>query len=273
MRGSSWMRYASILCGLLFATCATLVTNAALAAPLSAPVSRPKKIRVGIDLEALGVGYQIPLRGQQGLALFGAGLGRALLIDSSFSVAGGSYARMGNTPPVGFHVGGVVRDGRMVVGARFAVSVGGTKGGLDLDSSGEGPNLDYTLFTGELIPYVRWLFKKGRARPFVEVHAGIGGGAVWGRRPKNRAQESDRALALHMDTSSVPRGHIDSTESRRLAPVVGVGGGTMFFFSPSISIDIGVNFDYAMPFDYGGGWQPDSGNLVLNMTTGISAWF
>ena len=114
-------------------------------------------------------------------------------------------------------------------------------------STGEESSSSF-LLSGELIPYFRWLFGDGEVRPYLEVHAGIGGVLV----------------------------RSGKVTSQTLTPLLGMGSGAMMFVVPRVSIDLGVGLDVAAPlvrWRGSGGLDLLSINLVANITTGLSLWF
>lgn len=225
-----------------------------------------KKVRVGIDTEVFGWANVNPDGGpsDDSYNLVGFGVGRALLSEQAFvnGGAGGPFGiGVGTLPHVGIHAGGVILDGRAVVGARFAFALGGFTTEREDD-------FHAFLFSGELVPYFRWMFMQGWLRPYVEGHFGFGGGLV-------RTTNTDPMVP---DDANSATTHV-------IAPLVGAGGGAMFFLTDSVSIDLGLGFDYAAPHGRATyeeeappvfentDWQKLSDNIALNITAGISGWF
>lgn len=235
-----------------------LISTAAQAAPGD---TSGKKIRVGVDTEVFGFGHLNPDGGpaDDGVNFVGFGVGRALLQEQAFNVGGPFGAA---TPTnVGVHVGAVLLDGRAVAGARVALSMGGISTEAEDDTH-------FFLFSGELIPYFRWLFMDGPIRPYAEFHFGFGGGLVQSRFTDPNVPEENNTLAAHV-----------------IAPSVGAGGGAMFFVADAVSIDLGLGLDYAAPHTRttvkteeppvleNTDWEKASDNVVLNVALGISGWF
>jgi hypothetical protein len=101
----------------------------------------------------------------------------------------------------------------------------------------------------------------GRVRPWIGLRFGLGG------------------AAYHYETVDVGTGEVVDAVDRSIFPIVGLHGGAHIFVAASVSVDLGLTFEYAAPhaqscdpdcndFDKAGDWF----NLAMPYA-GLSAWF
>lgn len=224
-----------------------LVTTAAHAAPN--PTLTDKKVRIHVGTDVFSWTHFNPDGAADNTNLLGFGIGRPTGIDR-----GGDLVAAGLTPGVlSIGAGAVILGGRAVVGGQLAFTVDGVLPEND-DS--------FAVIAGRGIPYFNWMFGPfGRWRPFIGLRAGIGGAAV---------HDQDDASGEEFVINTI-------------YPIVGVQGGAHAFVADSVSIDLGLTFDYAAPFtkvdcepincgeedfEKSGDWI----NFAI-FNVGLSAWF
>ncbi|MEM9454901.1 MAG: hypothetical protein AAGF11_12030 [Myxococcota bacterium] len=229
-------------------TAGLLLPASALAAPSANP---PAKVRVHVDTDVFGFSHYNPQDNDaddSNTNVVGFGIGRPTFIDT------GNFVIF-DRPVLAFGVGGVILDGRAVIGARAAFTVDGVLRGNDND----------TYVAGRLVPYFNWMFNpRGRIRGFLGGRFGFGGAAV-------TFEEFD-------DPDFVVRRQFNS-----IYPIVGVQGGMHIFIVERVSLDPGLSFDYIAPHSRSHRVEPDpepvgdfdkDGDAVnFAVTFGLSAWF
>ena len=184
----------------------------------------------------------------------GFGIGRSSLID-----AGGiTGAQLHPRPVWSLGFGFLFADYRALLGFKVAFAIDGF-GDDDADDTGD-PSV--TLMSGQLVPYFRWMFLPGkRFRPFLDLHAGFGGGAII---------TNNTATDTRVMTSII-------------WPNAGAGGGVNIFIIDAFSLDLGLMFDYFAPFSAVDTETPamdtdddleKAGDLIdLSAQAGLSVWF
>ncbi len=205
---------------------------------------------IGIDTSFFGFGHWNPDGGpaDDGTNFVGFGVGRAVATQNNI---------IQPAPLVGLRGGAVILGGNAVVGARLTFSVFAAV--PENEDAGK-----TTVFNGELIPFFRYLFMPGNfIRPYVEGHVGLGGGLT-----KN-------VVDIPVIGQVVTTGH-------QISPIVGAGGGAIFFLNEHFSVDVGLGFDYMAPHTRVTDDDPDTeeegwdkaGDLIsLEVLAGISGWF
>lgn len=225
---------------------ALLVATAAHAAPN--PTLTNKKVRIHVGTDVFSWSHFNPDGSAQNVNVVGFGIGRPTGIDR-----GGALEVFGLTPGVlSIGAAGVILGGRAVIGGQVAFTIDGI---IPEDSD------SVTVIAGRGIPYFNWMFGPfGRWRPFLGVRLGVGGAAL---------HNEDDTTGVDVVTNTI-------------YPIVGVQGGAHAFVADSVSIDLGVTFDYAAPFskvncdpdcpdeefEKVGDWL----NLAI-FNVGLSAWF
>jgi hypothetical protein len=141
---------------------------------------------------------------------------------------------------------------RAVLGARFAFAVDGVFRTDDVAST--------TSVAGNFVPYFRWVFLHGRRfRPYVTVRFGLGGGT----------------LIEPLDESS-------NFQVSSFWPTAGAGTGLHAFVTDELSLDLGLDFDYAAPhaitkseteFMTAVGGLQSANVFSLGLLVGFSVWF
>lgn len=227
--------------------------SAALAAPAPS-ANPPAKVRVSVDTDFFGFTHYDPANTDldgTNTNVVGFGLGRPTLIDGGDRGLGGLDRSV-----LGIGVGGLLLQGRVVVGARLAFTIDGALRNGRND----------TAVGGRFVPYFEYMFGPyGRLRPYVGAHVGFGGSAI--------TFEDDFGGAIVRARTSV------------IYPVVGPQGGVHVFLVDRVSLDAGLTFDYLAPFDRTVQIEPeppagedesyDKSSDVFNVavTLGLSAWF
>ena len=230
------------------------VPEAAAAPPATGmDAGRSTRVRVHLGTDVFSLIHVNPdgAPSSANVNVLGFGIGRRTALDRDSLLVGGvdGVASLG--------VGGVILDGRAVVGGQFAFTVDGLNVG---DDGG-------TAIEGRFVPYFNWMFKPfGRVRPFLGAHFGLGGGAFHSQQINDPADPPIRVV------------------TNVIYPVVGVQGGVHIFIVEAVSIDALVNFDYFAPFartriedpDVAVEEDFDKTADVINVAfvnVGISAWF
>lgn len=225
---------------------ATLATTAE-AAPN--PTLTDKKVRIHVGTDVFGWTHFNPDGDTQNTNVVGFGIGRPTGIDR-----GGELSAFGLTPGVlSLGAGAVILGGRAVVGGQIAFTVDGV---IPEDDD------SYAVIAGRGIPYFNWMFGPfGRWRPYLGLRVGVGGAAFHG---------DDDGSGAEITINTV-------------YPIVGVQGGAHAFVADSVSIDLGVTFDYAAPFSKTDCEPVDCGNEEMEkagdwlnlaiFNVGLSAWF
>lgn len=235
--------------------------SASATAPKKKKSSNSNRFRIGVDTEFMGFShFEGDFPGEDnGVNSFGFGVGRTVPVQQT--IAGVSAFGAGPTPLLGLSFGALILDSRALVGARLTFSLMGQTTEADDD-------IHARSFNGELIPYFRWLFGTQPLRPYIEGHFGLGGGVV---RLK--------------DTSPTADADNDTVKFHRLTPTVGAGGGIMYFVNEHVSLDAGLNLDYAAPhtrttvetemapFVEDTEWDHLGNNISVSLLAGISGWF
>ncbi|RMH00072.1 MAG: hypothetical protein D6705_01185 [Deltaproteobacteria bacterium] len=217
------------------------------------------RIRIHADTDFFGwthVDDEGPGPDDPDVNVVGFGFGRPTLTDSGLC---GGACLLSVRPIWGLGLGVVLLSGQIVVGTRFSFTVDGIYDDDDNDD-------DAThLVAGQFVPYFRWIFLPGkRVRPYVELRFGLGGGTMVQNEPGN-----------------VPDTKITTNI---VYPTVGAGGGAHIFLVDALSVDVGLNVDYAAPHgrtlvdpDPPGGndeeYDPIANVVNLGILLGLSVWF
>lgn len=232
---------------LALGTC--LVAASADAAPN--PTLTDKKVRIHVGTDVFGWTHFNPDGNSQNINVVGFGIGRLTGVDR-----GAEGLPFGLDPAVlSLGAGAVILQGRAVVGGQVAFTVDGI---IPEDSDGS------VVIAGRGVPYFNWMFGPfGRWRPFIGLRFGVGGAAV--------------------HSNDAGPGETEVVNS--IYPIVGVQGGAHAFVADSVSIDLGLTFEYAAPhvksscngacaggnsedFEKAGDWL----NFAI-FNVGLSAWF
>ena len=233
-----------------FVATALLSTTALAAAPN--PTLEDKIIRIHAGTDFLSFSHYNPDGGSNdGINFIGFGVGRPTGLDRNAGGPGfGGFVGLGT---VAFGAGAILLNGHIALGGELAFTVDGIDVGEDTSN---------TLVLGRFTPYFNYMFGPfGRVKPWVGLRVGLGGSAV------------------HGDTIDILGMPVDGVY-RTIYPIVGVNGGAHIFVADSVSVDLGITFDYAAPhsklecdgcnddFDKDGDWI----NLSFPYA-GLSAWF
>ncbi len=221
-----------------------LVSTTALAAPN--PTLEDKIVRIHAGTDFLSFSHFNPDGGDDdGINMIGFGVGRPTGLDRGTA----GFVGLGT---IAFGAGAILLNGHIAVGGELAFTVDGLNVGDDPSA---------TLVLGRFTPYFNYMFGPfGRIKPWVGLRFGMGGSALHGQTD-----------VFGMTVDSV---------SRTIYPIVGLNGGAHIFVADSVSVDLGITFDYAAPhsktecdgcdedFSKDGDWI----NLSFPYA-GLSAWF
>lgn len=175
----------------------------------------------------------------------GLGIGRSTLADDGLTV-------LHPTPGWSLGFGAMFSEYRAVAGARLHIAFD------SVDSGEDGPRVG--LVSGQFVPYIRWLTRRGRrVRPYVEFRGGLGGGTL-------RRKDGDTFSAL-----------------RTIYPTVGLEAGASVFLVDYFSLEVGAGADYFAPFGRGvaddgstrlrSDWLRSADVINAALTLGFSVWF
>ncbi len=217
------------------------------------------RIRIHADTDFFGwtnIDDEGPGPDDPDINVVGFGFGRPTLTDSGLCTAA---CLLSVRPVWGLGIGVVLYKGQIVVGSRFSFTVDGIYDDDDNDDD------TVNLVAGQFVPYFRWVFRpQRRVRPYVEARFGLGGGTVVANEPGNVPDTKATTNVIY--------------------PTVGVGGGVHLFIVDALSVDAGLNFDYAAPHQRtlldpeppGGndeGYEPVANVYNLGVLLGLSIWF
>jgi hypothetical protein len=179
-------------------------------------------------------------------------------VPGSSNIVGGGLGRPtfldgGFVRPVwGLGLAHVFAGQRAILGTRFAFAVDGVLRANDDTST--------RSVAGNIVPYFRWLFSPGRRlRPYVTVRFGVGGGT----------------LIERLDESS-------KFQVSSIWPTAGAGTGLHAFVTDELSLDLGLDFDYAAPHAItksetelmtATGVLQSANVFSLGLVVGFSVWF
>jgi hypothetical protein len=218
------------------------------------PKLTDKRVRVHVGTDLFGFTHFNPDGSGDNVNVLGFGFGRQTGVDR-----GGDLLFFGIEPSVlSLGVGGVILDGRAVIGAQIAFTVDGV-----LPENGD----NTVIMGGRGIPYFNWMFGPfGRWRPYIGLRFGLGG-----------------TYYHDEDGVTIVGGLITADTLHTIYPIVGAQAGAHAFLADSVSLDLGLTFDYAAPharvdcepidcgdedFEKTGDWL----NLAMPYI-GLSAWF
>ncbi len=194
------------------------------------------RLRLSVTTELFGIVGGRRGQGRRFLHAVGVGVGRAPIAFEAGSALNESYEAFFSgsvqIPSVALGLGYVFGDRRALLGA---------EAGLTYHTRGK-----HAGFTGEFVPYFRWLFTDRKVRPYLDAHFGINGGV----------------------------GHYVAQEWRVFGVLAGGGAGLSWFASPKFSLDAGVAADFLKCWCNNGvlGTRvPDQG-WGASLRLGVSFW-
>jgi len=225
---------------ILFAMFSLTFPTAARAARRDVDGARGKNVRVHVETDAFGWTHVNPDGDGDNTNTFGLGFGRSTGIDAGLGRPGWSIG-----------IGGLLARSRLNLGVKVAFVVDTIK---DDDAGPEDVDTRTTVVTGNLVPYLHWIFRPNkRVRPYVGGEFGVGGTTNF----------------------SAEEGADDAVTTNTVYPIVGATGGMHIFLVNSCSLNTGLAFNYWAPHarveDDNYAKTADIINLGLQL--GLSVWF